>query len=237
MAAPNSLVFCHVNAESLQPHFVDIEQIIHAHNVHVLGISESWLKPHTSSQLFHIPGYVLVRHDRISNIRGGVALFIHESLNFKIVAQSNRPPVYEKRPEFLFLLLRVGSFRILLGVIYSTPKGGHWSDVEEALLECSAPYDFLILLGDFNINWRANSGNLAPKKILAKFFDEFDVMPLPFQQTYHRSNSQSTIDYICVSDASRVANFYQTRQPNISEHDAVFATFTYYPHRTSTLAR
>ena len=87
MVTPNSLVFFHVNAESLQPHFADIEQIINAHNVHVLGIRESWLKSYTPSPLFHIPVNVLVPHDRISNIQGGVAIFIHESLNFKTVAQ------------------------------------------------------------------------------------------------------------------------------------------------------
>ena len=117
---------------------------------------------------------------------------------------------------------QVASFS--LGLIYSTPKPGYWSDVEEALLNCNAAQDYTILLGDFNINWKESS---TPRRILADSLDTFGLEPIPYGPTCHESTPPSTIDYICVSDISHVVEHSQLYRPDISKHEILFATFSF----------
>lgn len=141
----------HSNAQSINPHLLDLRSVAIENGLHVLGISESFLKPGFSSALVEIENFKLYRVDRIGKDHGGVAMYVHESIPVKEVCRSAQPSIYTKRPEFLFLELSVLGQKILCGTIYSPPKAGFWSDVEEAILNCSDAYDFTLLIGDINI--------------------------------------------------------------------------------------
>ena len=145
MAADPSSHFrvCHSNAHSIGPHLVDLRKSVLDSKAHVVGISESWLKPDRHSCTVSIPGYKLVRVDRIGAEQGGVAMYIHDSLQYFIVAQSPQPVVYSRRSEFLFVLIKSASNKILVGVVYSPPKVGYWSHVGEALLNCNVAHCFI----------------------------------------------------------------------------------------------
>ena len=117
--------FCHSNAESLSAH-------LHPSTAHL-----SFLKPTIASTLVEIPGFKLFRVDRLSIDRGGVAIYVHESISVREVCRSPQSEIYVKRPEFLFLELTVGRSKLLCGTIYSVPYCGHWSDVEEAIMNCN----------------------------------------------------------------------------------------------------
>ncbi|CAB0043744.1 unnamed protein product [Trichogramma brassicae] len=207
----------HVNAQSLSEpcHFREVRSIMEHHEPHIMAVSESWLKTHISSCDVDVPGYVLLRHDRISRGCGGVALYVRSDLRCRCVASSERPGAYLLRPEFLFVLLDVGSVAILLGVVYSPPKAGFWSDVEEALLDVNVHYDRIILAGDFNINWTEQS---SPRTTLSDFFDAFNITPVHFDPTHHVGTPHSTIDYICSSGLPCVSSC-QIYRPIISKHD------------------
>ncbi|CAB0039264.1 unnamed protein product [Trichogramma brassicae] len=58
----------HVNAQSLSEpfHFREVKSVMELHEPHIMAVSESWLKTHISSCDVDVPGYVLLRHDRIS---------------------------------------------------------------------------------------------------------------------------------------------------------------------------
>ena len=223
----------HLNGQSISRHFPDILTILDTYKPHILAISESWLKPNISSKLFQIPGYKLERVDRLGKASGGVVLLIAESLDFRVLETSEQSVAYQKRPEFLFISCSVNSTKILLGVVYSPHNSGYWYQVEEAFVSCNAPYDFAIVLGDFNIDWRSNS---TPRKILAEFFTTCKLSPIPFEPTHHRKDCRSsTIDYICVSDLKIVKTYEQISYPSISDHDILIAELSIPAPRSSTV--
>ena len=219
----NSLRIGHANAQSLTAHFFDIKAIVTSKKLHAFAISESWLAPEVNSNSVRIPGYNLARGDRVGKTRGGVALYVHESINYKIVATSFHTGPYRKSSEYLFVLLHLGSCKLLIDVIYNPDKSYSWSEVEKALLYCNQAYDFLILLGDFNINWQVPS---TPRKILRNILNTINVEALAFQPTHHDGAEDSTIDYICVSDKNQVLSFNQEHHPSISKHDVLLATMS-----------
>lgn len=115
----------------------------------------------------------------------------------------------------------VADSRILCGTVYNPPKAGFWSDVEEAIVNCSNGYDFSFLMGDFNIEWHAQSSS---RRTLADSLVSCCLEVLPFTPTHHTDEvTHSTIDYICVSDLARVSSFEQILIPGISKHDVLRA--------------
>ena len=180
------------------------------------------------SNIFQVPRYKLVRADRIASRSGGIALYIHESVQFTVIDQFQQSHVHVYKPEFLFVLLHVGSVKILLGLTYCAPKatskGKFWHDVEDALASIDKPSDHTILMGDFNINWQING---FKRFTLANFLHAFNLKRIPFGPTHHRGDSHTTIDYICVSDLKNVISFNQHHNSGISEDDVLFATFSF----------
>lgn len=214
----------HSNAQSIIPHLHDLEAVAMDNNLHVLGISESFLKP-DSPRLFEIPHYRLFRVDRLNKSAGGVAMYVHESIPAREVCRSEQPTAYRLRPEYLFLELTIGRNKILCGTIYSPPKAGFWSDVEDAILNCNDSYDFTFLMGDFNIEWHSQS---STRRTLADSLICCHLEVLPFATTHHTDeNTHSTIDYICVSDRASVESFKPFSIPSISKHDILLATLQF----------
>ena len=226
MAADPSSHFrvCHSNAYSIGPHLADLRKTVLDSKAHVVGICESWLKSDRHSCTVSIPGYKLVRVDRIGAEQGSVAMYIHDSLQYFIVAQSPQPVVYSRKPGFLFVLIKSASIKILVRVVYSSPKVGYWSHVEEALLTCNIAQDYIVLMGDFNINWRMPS---TPRNILESSLYSCGLERIPFHPTHHDGTEPSTIDYICVSDLKsvvrRLHRHEQQHIPHILKHDVLFA--------------
>ena len=95
-----------------------------------------------------------------------------------------------------------------------------WCHVEEALLNCNVAWDYTVLLGDFNINWRKPS---TPRNILQSSLYSCGLERIPLQPTHHDGAEPSTIDYICVSDLKSVVVYEQQHIPHISKHDVLFA--------------
>ena len=206
------------NAQSLELHFYDVTRLTLNNELHILAIGESWLKPNCSSEVLKVPGYNFVRVDRLGKKSSGIGIFIHDSIKYKVLSQSAQPETYSLRPEFLFVLLRIGSLKLLLGVVYSPSKSGYWHEVEEAFINCNTAFDYAIMVGDFNINWSVPS---TSRKILRDSLFSCNLEPLSFSPTNHRTNSHTTIDYICVSDVTKVVSSHQQSLPGVSQHDAL----------------
>lgn len=229
---------CHSNAQSIFAHLHDLSTIVHSNNIHVLGISESFLKPGDSSTAItvSIPQYNLYRADRTGRRCGGVAIYVHESISVKEVCRSAQPEIYSRRPEFLFLELTLGPVKILCGTVYSPPKAGYWLDVEEAILNCNTSSDFTVIMGDFNIDWLSDT---STRCTLSDSLASCCLEPLPLSPTHHTDTSHSTIDYVCVSDTSKATSFRQEHMPSISKHDILFATLSFVVpcHKPKTVRR
>lgn len=63
----------HVNAQSLQSNFKEIQMCVHDRGIDVLYSSEIWLHTHSPHELFIIPSYVMYRCDNGQG--GGVCIY------------------------------------------------------------------------------------------------------------------------------------------------------------------
>lgn len=76
----NELSICHVNCQSLYSHFDEFTEFFRRGKYHVICMSETWLRPEISDAIVRLPGYSLIRNDKIDRIGGGVGIYVHSSL-------------------------------------------------------------------------------------------------------------------------------------------------------------
>lgn len=82
----------HINAQSIPAHYNDLLASLNHDNIHAICVSETWLKPCLVSSSYSLPGFQLVRNDRIGSTGGGVAIYIRSNIAYKIIIQSSQPP-------------------------------------------------------------------------------------------------------------------------------------------------
>jgi hypothetical protein len=86
-----------LEALNMDSKFAEVLRLIDGLNLHIIAITETWLKPWVSSNSIHIPGFTLVRNDRATHA-GGVAIYVCDDLKWRIIDKSLSGPI-----EFLFL--------------------------------------------------------------------------------------------------------------------------------------
>jgi len=84
------LKFAHVNAENITVHREAFFETFKGQFFDVILVSETFLKPSLTNTAYHINNYSMVRHDREGKEGGGVAMYIRNSLNYKVIATSTK---------------------------------------------------------------------------------------------------------------------------------------------------
>lgn len=215
-----SLKSCHINAQSLLCHIDEVRAIFDHSNVDLIGVSETWLKPNLDSFEVEIPGYILIRNDRVNKTGGGVALYIRDGLKANVLLTS--PPDYSAKPEYLFVeITSISKEKLLLGICYRPPRTGLLTEFENALLHLMPNYTHVLVMGDFNINLLMTKPNYEYRH-LTTMFESCSMTILPLDATHHTADSHTLLDLLVVSDPSEVICHGQLPIPGISSHDLVF---------------
>lgn len=110
---------CHVNCQSLMAHLDDFWLFFTNSKYDIICFSETWLKPAVLDNIVELLGYQLFRCDRIGKIGGGVACYIANALNYKILKTSDGD--YCQKPEFLIAEISSNEEKVLLVVVYRPP--------------------------------------------------------------------------------------------------------------------
>ena len=147
MPIPNIFLW---NAGSLPAKRNELILAAAKHNAGVILITETWLTPNDS---FNLPGYTTIKDDRTAT-RGGVAILIHDSINF-----TNFNPTYNFPFEACFI--KLDSPKIILGVVYISQGDQLTTDILNILTNLGSPY---IIGGDWNAKhklWNNFTSNRA----------------------------------------------------------------------------
>ena len=136
-------------------------------NIHVLGLSETWLNDNADNRILSIPNYSCIRLDRTwsennTNPKkgGGVCCYIKSDLNFSDSELSHLNKS-TKNIEMLWIMLNQPNMKKnILRNLYRPPVGNIESfcdtlfDAYEMLIEMFNHEIDIFILGDFNINYR-----------------------------------------------------------------------------------
>lgn len=220
----SNLNIAHVNAESLLAHWEEFQLIFVNSGAHIIGVSETFLKPDISSAAVDLDGYNIVRVDRQGKGRGGVATFVKRSLDYKIVLSSSN--VYSNSPEYIFIEVGKNNSKVLIGVVYSPPKANNISLVFLELAKIIGDYESIAVMGDWNINLLSESYS---SKYFLRLLETYSLDHLPLSATHFSAFpvAATQIDHIITNNRNAVVKFGQMCAPGLSRHDLIYCSMIY----------
>ena len=146
----------HLNIRSIPEHFIELTSYIDSLDFIfiIIAISETWLKPNHTDYI--IPNDSIEKDIRAHKRGGGVSLYVHSSLQYKL---RNDLKIGSKSTNSIFVEIDKNTAgtrqNLIVGCIYRPP----WVNLSEynscmtntlALLQSEHKYIFL--LGDYNVD-------------------------------------------------------------------------------------
>lgn len=204
----------HLNIRSLLPKINDLRDIVNSHRFDILALSETWLSRDVRDADVSIPGYNIVRKDRVSR-GGGVCFYVATYLKFKIVESSDDI-------EQLWISVEMKRNSNIFGVIYRPPVLDHkyfLDKIEESVFACSVQSDNIIVMGDVNIDM-LNIGASSTKHF-ESVLDAIGLKQIVNKPTRITNLTETLLDVILVSDSSLV-KMCDNLDVDLSDHELTY---------------
>lgn len=206
----------HVNTRSILGKFAQFKSILLDKKYNICTISETWLNSNISNESLYIEGYNLIRVDRDVGRGGGIGMYLKNDIKYKVIPTRGNI-------EQLWVSFSLCKKNFALGVLYKPPDFNYknfLSDFESTIQNDLLLYDYLIALGDFNID-QLKLDNPATKSFnsLMETLNCEQIISSPTRTT---KNSISLIDLIVISDSSIIADKGVVDMHGFSDHDMVF---------------
>ena len=168
----NKFKAAQINARSLPKNIVELREVIVKTHFDTVAVSETRLTKHTPSDRSNIHNFNLFRSDRKNKRGGGVAIFLRNHYNAKVI----KTPCDKEIPEMLWLEVTIAKKKVALGVLYKPPKIPYsvFINLYECLVGIYAKYPDTILMGDFNINFE-NLEAPGTKFLIENFIEPFSL--------------------------------------------------------------
>lgn len=136
------------NAHSISNKKLELEQLIHYIQPHIICITETWLRP---NQPFNVHGYYVHRKDRLIGRGGGVAILIENTVVTSALGISLSDPADLQESEFVGINVHTLTGTLELVLVYSplnsNPEVETW---QELLTKTQNNNTNRIICGDFN---------------------------------------------------------------------------------------
>ena len=213
-----------VNTMSLLPKIDEVCYVVHEENPDLACFTETWLHASTINEHLLIPGYSVIFKNRISQLHGGVSMYVKNSIPYKRLSDLEDPEI-----EVLWSYIRPsrlsrGTPCIIVGKVYHPPRSDDSAMLDYLTttlisLESLYPGCGILLTGDFN--------HLRIQRILVQFKMKqlvhtptrgnniLDLIITNLYQVYGQ-NSVHIIPPFGLSDHSGVLLRPKVRSPNNS---------------------
>ena len=162
--------------------------------IQIVAVVESWLHPDIPNNIVYIPGYTIIRSDRLNRIGGGVCVWCKETVYYEqIIPSCNQP----KEIETVFLSFH--SYKSVMCFIYVPPnlKASVYELINSFLIDTidelliMRPDTKICIIGDFN---KMNTINLEAQCALVPLVCEMTRKNSILDQLFVPESSKSIMD-------------------------------------------
>ena len=222
----NSFSVLHINIRSLNKNFEKLREYLSLvkRDFIVVALTETWCNDEKATQnsLLQLPNYTPIHQIRNNGQRGGgVVLYVHNSLNFKILKkQSTNSNDLECA---CIEIVRKNAKNIIVSCIYRPPRRDSHKFLEDIkTLICKNQEKPLFLLGDLNINSLDYSINTNVRDFFNLIFQN-GIFPLINRPTRVTKSSATIIDHVLINTVINSEVQSGMIKTDMSDHFAVFA--------------
>lgn len=183
---------CNVNLRSICNKFPSFRQFVLANGFSAVAVTETWLRPEDPDLSYTIPGYRLLRHDRVGPA-GGVALYILES--FKCTRVEVTVDTVSSI-EYLVVKIVISECVLGLAVIYRPDDllVTNLNVLSDIIVDFhNNNIDHFLLLGDFNVNLLVE---YSSSRFLNELLSQHECIQLVRNPTRVTDKTESLLDLV-----------------------------------------
>ena len=224
-----NLSLFHLNIRIIPDHFLEFTSFLNVLNVElkVIALSETWIKAHHIS--YNLPNYNMEQNYRLKKRGGGVCLYLHNTLQYKVrddLKLGNDPETVNS----IFVEVDKSSadsrHNLILGCIYRPPwlHLTEFNDLLSTILDMIVKENKMIfLLGDFNVNMAPNIELSPDAEEFKNIFFSHHLFPLINKPTRETKHTATVIDNI-FCNATSLLDICDVGilRPYISDHHGIF---------------
>lgn len=221
------MVISHLNIGALTQKLDDVRVIIEEYKIHILGLSETWIKKDAPNIIYAINGYTLIRCDRIVRDGGGLCIYLKQNIMFEIL-EVNIEFTKTELETLWILIEEQDAPKFILGFVYLHPAI-KW---EEAINELRNQVDELtgkykgevIIMGDTNCDLLKEKIS-GKSKFLINTLSEYKQLiskPTRIKQTI-KGKTTTLIDHVFTNMPTRIITT-EVIQPGVSDHHMTLIT-------------
>lgn len=207
----------------------------------ILCIQETWIHKNTDLGLYQIPGYTLSAKPRTASERGGVAIYVHESLKFREITVAYNENIWECL--CLEILTENNLDNITLLNVYRPPRdnsnvlSSFFEDLDSIIATLESKPSSIVVAGDFNLDLLSIRKKLACEQ----FFDILcsrNLLPKITLPTRITATSRTLIDNIFCS-VNRIFNDITggILTHAISDHQPIFIILNHSSNKINTTTK
>ena len=217
-----SLSLLHLNIRSLPRNLEQFTNLLSCLSLKfsMIGLSETWLTQNSS--FTDIPGYNFINQNREGKAGGGVAIFLSDSLEFKMRddLNFNNHDLFEA----LFIEVQIPHGKnIIAGVVYRPPNNNSdafLAEYNKIISLISKENKLYYIMGDFNLNLLNSESHSPTGEFLDTMLSKM-LFPLISKPSRITANTASLIDNIFTNDYAQIkCGLLFT---DISDHFPVFS--------------
>ena len=197
ISSPSDFSIYYMNARSLCGHFFSIQEFLATleHPFSIYGFTETRFKGDPPPYV-HMNDYQLVHSSRSLRPGGGVAMFVHNSLNFRL-----REDLMPSQADFEAIFMeiqRVDACNLIVGNVYRAP-GTSFDNFDSSFDSCldniTKERKLCYIMGDFNLNL-LNCADHQPTDGFVNTFFSYGFRPLITKPTRITPHTATLIDNI-----------------------------------------
>ena len=186
----------HYNVQSLANKLDLIESELR--NFDVICLTETWLDRRISDETIKINGFNLYRRDRADDNRGGICVYINQS-----IFSCRRRDLELLQLECVWVEISLHNRKELLGTFYKPPSSNNlvYTSIENSIgLAFDTNVPNITITGDFNLDVSKH----ASYRKINDLCQHFNLEKIITEPTHHTGNSDSVIDLFLMANKNRV---------------------------------
>ena len=224
----------HINVRSMTNKWELIKLNFMSTNLHVIGISETWLNNKLPSELYTLSkDYTLIRNDRtwsdnngiIPKKGGGVAMFVNNNINYSDTSHSHLNTSNVNIEAHWISINQKNSKLILIGNVYRPPQGDideFTSVLENVFTSIDLNKTEVYIMGDINVDFKDKKCILTKKGIAP--YKPYGFNQIIKEPTRYSKDKESLID-VFITNSNYISNS-GVCDVNISDHQMILLTRT-----------
>ena len=220
------LKIAHLNVRSLLKKVDQIRLLMEGVGLDVLTVSETWLRPHISSDLVDLKGYQTFRQDRYGKSKskkrgGGLISYVNLRHGASCEYLEDLSASNEHIEAQWIYIHRPNCKNVIMCNVYRPPSGNLKKAVkylEDCLKTLNLNKIDLFLLGDFNINYK-NKRSPDFKKLY--FFTQSNGLTQYIKNTTRNNNKTNTLLDLAITNSKSVLQA-GTLEHFVSDHQPIY---------------